>query len=312
MYLIIGGAGFLGSYLVKAIHALTSESVVATTRAAALPPDTPRLKWRSCDVADFDSVRALLSGLPKHEAVKIFYLAATHHPDQVEAAPQEAWEVNVTALSRCLNALPSSARLCYASTDCIYGESAAQEQLSEDSLQRPLNTYGRHKCAADALCRFAGHTALRYPFLIGPSLVAGRPHFYDRIASDLQADRPVDMLSDSLRSALTFAQAASLSVRLMELPGPLPPAINVCADQALSKYDIGLMIATTLGVPTQLVRPVTYADSAALFAPTSAQSDRTAVPRARSTVMSNALLRKILEAEAIKLSFTPHTDLSSC
>lgn len=134
---------------------------------------------------------------------------------------------------------------------------------------------------------------VRFPFLIAPSLVPGRPHFYDRIVDDLRNGRTVEMFSDSYRSSLSFATAADLTIDLAERTDlrDLPSVINICGDRALSKYDVGLMIAEKLGVSRDLVKPVRIADHAEIF--------RTA--RANSTIMDNSLLKSILDLDKVEL-----------
>ncbi|HBO49290.1 MAG TPA: hypothetical protein DD619_00610, partial [Alphaproteobacteria bacterium] len=51
MYLLIGGSGFLGRYLIKNILSETADSIIATDRAPQTS-DNPRLRWEKCDICD--------------------------------------------------------------------------------------------------------------------------------------------------------------------------------------------------------------------------------------------------------------------
>lgn len=137
--------------------------------------------------------------------------------------------------------------LC-STTDSVYGNSVDGYRFEETDGLNPVNIYGREKAVAEGVVRWmplGQGRVVRFPFLIAPSLVPGRPHFYGRIVDDLKNRKTVEMFSDSYRSSLSFATAAELTMELAERPDlqELPAVINICGDRALSKYDVGLMIA---------------------------------------------------------------------
>ncbi len=230
--------------------------------------------------------------MKSYDNVKVVFLAAYHHPDLVNENPQYAWNINVTTLSSCVNQLYFVDRFFYASTDSVYGNSIDGYRFKEKDALNPVNIYGRQKAAAEAVVQYAGFNVVRYPFLIAPSLVPGKKHFYDQLVSDLMNGKRIEMLADSYRSSLHFDTAARLLVQLCELPGEIPSVVNICGDDDLSKYDIGLMIAEKSGVSSELVCPITMLENADIFKS----------PRAQSTLMDNSLIKKLLQLEAIKLS----------
>ena len=136
-----------------------------------------------------------------------------------------------------------------------------------------------------------GYNVVRFPFLIGPSLVPDRPHFYDRIVEDLQAGRGVEMFEDSYRSALDFRSAAECMISLMELPGPVPQIVNICGDEALSKYDIGLRIARKYGISEDSIIPISIHGHQTYFS----------AARASSTLMDNSRLKELLGLDKVQL-----------
>lgn len=290
MYVIIGAAGFLGSYMVKNILALTDDSVLAVARRAGRDWG-PRVVWDSCDITSARDVDGFISRHELSEA-KMIYLAAYHHPDQVEREPHLAWHTNVTSLSCFLNALPDSVSgFYYPSSDSVYGESENGRIFRECDALRPVNRYGRQKCVAESLVTGYGHHVVRFPFLISPSLVEGKPHFYDRIVAELREGRSVKMFADSRRSAITFDTAAALTVALLEHNGPVPQTLNVCGDRPYSKYEIGLKIADKIGASKKLIEAVSIQETNEIFE----------VPRAHSTLMDNSLLKRTLGISRIDL-----------
>ncbi len=282
MYAIIGANGFLGSYVLRAVQRLTGEKIIATARDLGRVRREDGVEWISCDVQSDASVDALLDRLRRGSCVKIVYLAAYHHPDLVEQDPSLAWDINVTSLSKFLNKAGFAKNIFYASTDSVYGESKDFHHFKETDPLDPVNTYGHQKCAAEALMIHQQRNVVRFPFLISPSLIY-KPHFYDEIAGNIRAGKSFEMFADSYRSSLSFENAGRLLVMLME-KDRVPSAVNICGDKALSKYDVGLMIADREGVPRSRIVPVSIRKPQENFS----------TKRAASTLMDNSLLKQIL------------------
>ena len=294
MYLVVGANGFLGSYVLKNILESTNEEIVATTRNIDCVSKGPRISWVSCDVAEFSQVDSLLHFIKSktHEMLKVVYCAAYHNPDLVEENPRVAWNINVTSLSYFLNRLENVACLFYPSTDSVYGESVDGYHFSENDALKPVNTYGKQKVVAEQLVRGCGYNVVRYPFLISPSLSPVKKHFYDKIVNDLQQGKKLEMFKDSLRSTISFNQAANLLVKLMEsYSEALPKTMNVCGDDDLSKYDVGVLLARKLNISDDMVVPISICDKNEIFK----------AKRASSTLMSNALIKKVLNLSNISL-----------
>lgn len=290
MYLIIGGAGYLGTNLIQAVLENTGEEVCATARSIPAAPSPARVLWEACDIEDRVSVDRLAEKLAG-KSLKVVVCAAFHHPDAVQKQPRKAWDINVTSLSYLLNRLENVERLFYPSTDSVYGESIDGHHFREEDRTAPVNTYGRQKAVAEQLVVGYGYNVVRFPFLIGPSLVPGKPHFYDRIAETILRGEPMEMFRDSYRSTLSFAAAARFVVELMELDRPVPHILNVCGDDDLSKYDVGLMIARKLNVPEKLIVPISVQNGQGIFE----------AARAQSTLMDNSQLKTLLGLERIEL-----------
>lgn len=291
MYVVIGANGFLGRYCIQSILEQTDENVTATARNIQNLEDTDRVHWEKCDIALESEFDRLLSMIREYDRIKVIFLAAYHNPDLVEANPSHAWDINVTALSRCLNKMTFVERLFYASTDSVYGDSIDHYHFKENDPLNPVNRYGRNKAAAEAVVRYLEFHVVRFPFLIGTSLVPGKRHFYDHIVENLTNGKEVEMFENSYRSSLHFHTAASLLIQLMEMPlREVPPILNVCGDRDLSKYDIGLLAAEKLQVSEKLIKPIKIFENDAVFK----------TKRAVSTVMDNTLVKKVLQVDRIE------------
>jgi hypothetical dTDP-4-dehydrorhamnose reductase len=292
MYCIIGANGFLGSYILKSILNKTQERVVACCRDISLVGDTlkdERITWKNLDICDFDAVNSFCNEY-KDEDKKIVYLAAYHNPDLVEKNPRIAWNTNITALSFFLNAMENVSAFYYPSSDSVYGNSIDGKIFKEDDKTNPVNTYGKQKALAEKIVNTYGYQVVRYPFLIGTSLLSSKKHFYDYIVENLRSGDGMDMFSDSYRSTISFRQAADYLVDLIEM-GDKHPVVNISSDKALSKYDVGIIIAGKLGVDKNLVRAIKVEDSEGIFV----------AKRASSTIMDNKLLKSIFKLNEVSL-----------
>jgi len=297
MYLVIGANGYLGSYVIKGILELTKDNIIAVARNTSVVPDfdKSRVEWKSCDITEFAKVDMLCNEVARlDEPVNVVSLAAYHNPELVEKNSRIAWNTNITALAYLLNRLDNIKCLFYPSTDSVYGNSIDSYHYKETDPKNPVNTYGRHKVLAESLVMEYGYNVVRYPFLIGPSLLKHKKHFYDTIVETLKAGKEMDMFADSYRSSLDFAQAGKLLVSLIiNYTEEMPKAINICGDDDLSKYDVGLMIADSLGVSKELVIPISVKQQ---------DNGIFTAKRAESSLMDNSVLKNVLNLSQVKIN----------
>lgn len=288
MYLI-AGAGFLGAYLLRYLSAHTDAPILAAVRDLSDTLPLPGVRYVAFDVTDPDSLHRLAAACGG-EDLTVFYFAACHNVDYLFRHPQEARRVNLDGLSRFLDTAPHIKKLLFASTDCVYGENPPEiPKFRETDPCLPVNEYGRQKLQAEALVLERGYTAVRFSYMLGPSLLQKR-HFYDKIYETLSRGEPVDMIDGMVRSALSYETAASLLARLSAAdPAALAGIYNLCADDACGKYELGLRIAARAGAPASLVRPIT--EAASFF------EDR----RASRSVMDNTKLKTLLGIDTVQL-----------
>lgn len=290
MYLIAGAHGFLGSYLIREMKKRSGETIVAASRHVPDCPDTD-ITWIRCDIgreADLLSLKKQLG----NERPRIVFLAAYHDPDLILRNPNMAWHVNVTALAMFLGIFDGFDAFYYASTEVVYGDGGPLA-LTEHSPRRPLSRYGQLKALAEDMVLAAGGNVVRFPVLMGPSLLSGRKHFYDRIVDTLRAGKSISMFSDQRRSMLDFGTAASCLLSLMEnRDARKERLVNISGDEALSKYEVGLRIAEKHSLDPSLVLPVSM-DGSDIFVE----------QRAKDTILDNALLKRLVGRERVAMEF---------
>lgn len=292
MYLVIGANGFLGSYIIQNIIGKSKEKVIATARDLSGLSDNGQVKWTKVDVTNDEDINTLKNITMDNSDVKVIYLAAYHQPDLVQKNPRVAWNVNIISLAKVLNALENVKCFFYSSTDSVYGESIDGYHYKEEDCLKPENTYGIQKKTAESLVQGSGYNVVRFPFLIGKSILEHKKHFYDKILETISKGESFEMFSDSYRSALDFDSAAAILVSLIETYSfDYPKLINISGDLDLSKYDIGVMLAKKYGINTKLITPISIGSTSNIFE----------APRANNTLMDNSLIKSILDLKSINI-----------
>ena len=280
--ILIVGCGFLGNYLLKYASEKTDEKIVATVRDLNSVVPLDKAEYIKCDVSDKNDLISLAEKC-KDEPLTVFYFAACHNVDYVYENSEKARNINIVALSNFFEALPNIKKFFFASTDCVYGEG----KFSETDILNPINEYGRQKAEAEQLVISKNFTVLRLPFMLGPSLTS-KKHFYDNICTKLLNGENIEMIDGMKRSVLSYKQVAKLIYALSDLTHT-PQIINVCADEELSKYEIGCILADNLSAPQSLVKSISQEEGNKFF------KDK----RAYLTAMDNTLLKSLLCIDSI-------------
>ena len=180
---ITGGCGFLGRRLALLLLAQgkADELVLFDNAASALPlPDDRRVRVVTGDIADRDTVRALIA--PGTDAV--FHLAAIVS-GQAEADPDLGYRVNLDGTRAVLDAcraLGTAPKVIFASSLAVYG-GALPPAVGDDTALNPQSSYGTQKAIGELLVNdysrkgFVDGRALRLP------TVVVRPGLPNRAAS---------------------------------------------------------------------------------------------------------------------------------
>ena len=164
--LVTGGAGFIGSAVVRAAIA-QGHSVVnldALTYAACLDnvasvADHPEYTFVQADICD----RAALDHtLATYSPDAIMHLAAESHVDRSIDGPSAFIETNITGTYTLLEATraywiaqgkPQGFRFHHVSTDEVFGSLGATGLFTEDHPYQPNSPYSASKAASDHLVR---------------------------------------------------------------------------------------------------------------------------------------------------------------
>ncbi len=174
MYLVTGGAGFIGSHLVE--HLLAGGARVrvlddfSTGRRENLAPFRGRIELVEGDITDLPTCRASVEGV-----AVVFHQAALPSVPRSIQDPGRSHEVNATGTLNVLLAARDAGvkRVVYASSSSAYGNTPTLPKR-EDQTPSPRSPYAVAKLTGEQYCRsFPGvfgleTVALRYFNIFGP------------------------------------------------------------------------------------------------------------------------------------------------
>ena len=173
--LITGGAGFIGSCVIRTIINETDMSVINIDKLSYAGnldslieiKHDDRYRFEHVDICDFDSVSRVLKA---HRPNFIMHLAAESHVDRSIDGPSDFINTNITGTFNLLEAArhhydnldkaqQEQFRFHHISTDEVYGDLKGTNDLfTEETPYAPSSPYSASKAASDHLVRAWGRT----------------------------------------------------------------------------------------------------------------------------------------------------------
>lgn len=152
-WVVTGGAGFIGSHIIKELVSRGQQVVAvddfSTGSLSNLSSVQQKIKIVSADICDFS---ALLKAFQGADYV-LHHAALVSVPRSVEE-PQLTWQINVSGTLNVLEAARQAGvkRVVFASSCCVYGTSS--KPCKETSPKHPGSPYALSKQIGEELCRF--------------------------------------------------------------------------------------------------------------------------------------------------------------
>lgn len=151
-YVVTGGAGFIGSYIVRQLVANGHDTVVfddfSRGRMENLIGLEDKIAVKRADILDYESLKNAAS-----DADGIFHQAALTSVPESFLNPEKYRRVNVDGTENVFKlARESGARVVYASSASVYGNTATVP-ISEDFERNPINPYGVTKLDDEKLAQ---------------------------------------------------------------------------------------------------------------------------------------------------------------
>jgi dTDP-4-dehydrorhamnose reductase len=234
--LVTGGTGYLGGELVRAAGA-----DVAATHLNSKPAPGTGAGWVRLDVRDSAAVELAFDRL--RPAVVIHTAYRQDGPGAEDT--NVAGSAHVAAA-----AARSGARLVHLSTDLVF-DGASPEPYTESDPPNPLGAYGQSKLDAERRVLDAHPDAL----VVRTSLMVGRaqPGRHERaVLEAARGESDMAFFDDELRSP---ALVGDLALALLELAGRDDSGVlHLAGPDALSRYELALLVARARGVTPERLR----------------------------------------------------------
>ena len=171
-WLVTGGAGYIGSHVVRALSDAGEDTVVvddlSTGRESFLPKGVRFVRGSILDGA------LLLAALDEHHVTGVIHIAGFKYAGVSVERPLHAYEQNVEGTRVLLGAMQERGvdKIVFSSSASVYGTPDV-DLVTEDTPKRPESPYGQSKLigewllADQAVAVGLRHTSLRYFNVVG-------------------------------------------------------------------------------------------------------------------------------------------------
>ena len=148
-FLVTGGAGYIGSHIVRALLQQGHTTVILDNFSTGHRWATQGQEVLEVDLKDLNTLRTAVEG---RQFNGVFHFAATSLVGESNQEPLEYYQNNVGGTANLLEvALENGWTKCvFSSTAAIYGNPIT-ETINEDDPKAPINVYGQTKLAMEQL-----------------------------------------------------------------------------------------------------------------------------------------------------------------
>jgi len=268
-WLVTGGAGYIGSHVVRALADAGLATVVVDDLSSGfrefVPSDVPFVHG---SILDGD---LLVRTIADHDVTGVIHVAGYKYAGVSVQRPLHTYEQNVTGTAVLLAAMADGGvdRIVFSSSAAVYG-TPPTELVTEDTPKDPQSPYGESKLVGEWLLRDQGvavglrHTSLRYFNVVGsgsPDLYDTSPHnLFPLVFAALKAGKTPRINGDdyptpdgtNVRDYVHVADLATSHVAAalrLDAGEPLEPAYNLGSGDGSSVGQIMATVAEVTGVP---------------------------------------------------------------
>lgn len=255
--LVTGGAGFIGSHIVRALlergRAVRVLDDCSTGKRANLAEVADRIEFVPGDICDVNTVARCM-----RDVETVFHLAARASVPRSVAEPLAAHHINVTGTVNLLIAARDAGvrRFVYSASSSAYGDTPVMPK-TVDMRPLPLSPYAVSKLAAEYYCTCWTHVyglptvSLRYFNVFGPRqdpdspYAAVIPAFVSRM---LRGQRPIVYGDGEQSRDFCFIEnVVAANLLAAEVPTVRGEVVNIACGQRTTLNEIVRDINRLLG-----------------------------------------------------------------
>jgi UDP-glucose 4-epimerase len=268
-WLVTGGAGYIGSHVVRALVEAGLETVVIDDLSSGhegfVPSGIPFVRGSILD-------RELLANtIDRHKVTGVIHIAGFKYAGVSVQRPLHTYDQNVTGMLVLLEAMQQKGvdRIVFSSSAAVYG-TPSTEIVTEETAKSPESPYGESKLIGEWLLRDCAvatglrYTALRYFNVVGSgdvSLTDTSPHnLFPLVFDALVEGRTPRINGDDYptpdgTAVRDYIHVADLAVshvaaaRRLDAGEPLQTAYNLGSGDGVSVREIMTSIAEVTSIP---------------------------------------------------------------
>ncbi|WP_432561618.1 UDP-glucose 4-epimerase GalE [Kineococcus sp. SYSU DK003] len=155
--LVTGGAGYIGSHVVRLLQQRGTDVVVVDDLSNGRVERVGNAAVVELDLATDAAVPALTGAFAEHGVEAVIHFAARKQVGESVAHPARYWSQNVGGMANLLQAMETAGvgKLVFSSSAATYG-APQTPVVREDGPAEPINPYGQTKLVGEWMSRAAG------------------------------------------------------------------------------------------------------------------------------------------------------------
>ena len=261
---ITGGAGFIGSHVVRRFVNNHPDKLIvnldALTYAGNLEnlTDIENKENYIFEKADITDVQSLTSIFQKYDVESVIHLAAESHVDRSISNPMEFINTNIIGTVNLLNAARaawsddfSGKRFYHVSTDEVYGSLGDTGFFYEDTAYDPRSPYSASKASSDHLVRAYFHTYGLPVVISNCSNNYGPNHFPEKLIplaiNNIKNNKPIPVYGkgENVRDWL-FVKDHANAIETIYLNGNNGETYNIGGNNEWTNIDLIKLLCKTM------------------------------------------------------------------
>ncbi|HYE83465.1 MAG TPA: NAD(P)-dependent oxidoreductase [Clostridia bacterium] len=253
-WLVTGGSGFVGSYLLNELKSRPEQFVVFDKKARPADSDMKNIIWEQGDVTDREELQRIVG---KYNIDGIIHLAFILL-SETNKSPYTSIRVNcdgtvnvfdVAARNGIKKVIWASSVQAYG-TEQFYGEKV---WVDEKAPKSPETIYGACKLFCESIAQFyrenmqLNAVGLRFSTVFGYGRVSGsNTYLCDLIEKAAGGEDVVFPLGDHLNNLLYVKDAAGVILKCMDIPHFKSGIYNICSERIYTGSEIYALVQELL------------------------------------------------------------------